>query len=98
MLLLRRPITAVLAAAAVLAAGAPAASASTARLLTSADGACSASSTDYQGANGGIQVQSCGLSFTGPMSQVSTVTSPPITTGSFVGSSIVAGGNVAIGA
>jgi hypothetical protein len=32
------------------------------------------------------------------MSQVSTVTSPPITTGSFVGSSIVAGGNVAIGA
>jgi hypothetical protein len=38
-----------------------------------------------------------GLSFIGPSSNVSTVIGPTIITAGFAGTSIVAGGNVAIG-
>jgi hypothetical protein len=120
MMLFRRPLIAAFAAAAALAVGAPAASASTvptypfsvpAGLTRFADlpigamefpsgfpmGACSAASAEGQGRTGGNDNQSCGLlSFIGPSTAVSTVIGPTIITASYAGSSIVAGGNVAI--
>jgi hypothetical protein len=63
-------------------------------------GACVTSTNEGQGRTGGNANQSCvgaGLSFIGPSSSVSTVIGPTIITASFVGTSIVSGGNVAIG-
>jgi hypothetical protein len=51
-----------------------------------------------QDRTGGTDIQSCGvLSFVGPSSSVSTVIGPTIISPSFVGSAIVAGGNVIAG-
>jgi hypothetical protein len=50
-----------------------------------------------QGRTGGVEVSACGTSFIGPITQISNVMGPTIITGSFAGSSIVSGGNVAIG-
>jgi hypothetical protein len=63
-------------------------------------GSCVTSTNEFQGRTGGSAAQACvgaGLSFIGPSSQVSTVIGPTIITGAFVGTSIVAAGNVAIG-
>jgi hypothetical protein len=60
-------------------------------------GACVTSPIEGQGRTGGVAIQTCGLSFIGPISTVSTVIGPTIITGAFTGSSIVSGGNVAIG-
>jgi hypothetical protein len=63
-------------------------------------GACGASTLEGQGRTGGSTDQVCigaGLSFIGPSSSVSTVVGPTIITPAFVGTSIVSGGNVAIG-
>ncbi|MEA2293292.1 MAG: hypothetical protein QOE86_931 [Solirubrobacteraceae bacterium] len=109
---LRRPLTALLAATAALAAGAPAASASAAPAFAGFQtmpigagsfpgsfpaGACSSSSADGQGPTGGVEIHACGLTFIGPITQVTTVMGPTIIAASFVGSSIVSGGNVAVG-
>lgn len=62
-------------------------------------GAC-ADATSGQGRGSGNSIHACvvgGLSFIGPSSNVSSVVGPTIVTPSFVGTSIVAGGNVAIG-
>jgi hypothetical protein len=63
-------------------------------------GACVTSTNEGQGRTGGNANQSCvgaGLSFIGPSSSISTVIGPTIITASFVGTSIVAGGNVGVG-
>ena len=63
-------------------------------------GACGTTSIEGQGRTGGSAAQACvgaGLSFIGPSSNVSTVIGPTIITPAFVGTSIVSGGNVAIG-
>jgi hypothetical protein len=63
-------------------------------------GGCVDAGINGQGRVGGQTNQSCvgaGLSFIGPSSSVSTVIGPTIITPAFVGTSIVAGGNVAIG-
>jgi hypothetical protein len=63
-------------------------------------GGCPTTSIEGQGRTGGNAIQSCvvgGLSFIGPASNVSTVVGPTIIAASFVGTPIVAGGNVAIG-
>jgi hypothetical protein len=62
-----------------------------------AAGGCVTATSDVLGRTGGINIQSCGLSFIGPATQISTVIGPTIITPAFVGSSIVAGGNVAVG-
>ena len=59
-------------------------------------GGCVTSTIDGQGRTGGTATQACvagGLSFIGPSSAVSTVIGPTIITASFVGTSIVSGGN-----
>jgi hypothetical protein len=105
---LRRPLIAVLAATAALAVGAPAASAAPAfgsfPLGTPIDAvsfpgpasACPTNDAYGQGPTGGVDVHSCGLAFIGPISQISTVMGPTIITASFVGTSIVSAGSVAI--
>jgi hypothetical protein len=63
-------------------------------------GPCGASTIEGQGRTGGSDAQVClgaGLSFIGPTSSISTVVGPTIITPAFVGTSIVSGGNVAIG-
>jgi hypothetical protein len=63
-------------------------------------GACGTSSIQGQGRTGGLETKACvgaGLSFIGPSTSISTVIGPTIITPAFVGTSIVAGGNVAIG-
>jgi hypothetical protein len=63
-------------------------------------GACGTSSVEGQGRTGGTATQACvgaGLSFVGPSTSISSVVGPTIITPAFVGTSIVAGGNVAIG-
>jgi hypothetical protein len=63
-------------------------------------GACGTSTVEFQGRTGGSTTQACvgaGLSFVGPSSSVSSVVGPTIITPAFVGTSIVSGGNVAIG-
>jgi hypothetical protein len=67
-----------------------------------AAGACTtATGNEGQGRTGGNDNQVClgaGLSFIGPsIGQISTVIGPTIITPAFVGTSIVAGGNVAVG-
>jgi hypothetical protein len=60
-------------------------------------GACSvAPAVEGQGRTGGVDIQACGTNFIGPVTQISSVMGPTIITGSFTGSSIVSGGNVAI--
>jgi hypothetical protein len=59
-------------------------------------GGCVTSPIEGQGRTGGVAIQTCGLSFIGPISTVSTVIGPTIITGAFTGSSIVSGGNVAV--
>jgi hypothetical protein len=62
-------------------------------------GACVTASLEGQGRTGGVANQACtgaGLSFIGPSTAISNVIGPTIITPAFVGSSIVAGGNVAI--
>ena len=64
-------------------------------------GVCATVSTEGQGRTGGNANQACtsagGLSFIGPSTAISNVIGPTIITPAFVGTSIVAGGNVAIG-
>jgi hypothetical protein len=64
-------------------------------------GGCgSATAGQGTGRTGGTTTQTCtgaGLVFVGPSSSVSTVVGPTIITPAFVGTSITAGGNVAIG-
>jgi hypothetical protein len=94
-MLLRMPLIAALAAIVVLAARAPVAGASS---IPTAG--CVSSGLDWQGRVGGNTNQACvgaGLSFVGPSSAISMVVGPTIITPAFVGTSIVAGGNVAIG-
>lgn len=63
-------------------------------------GGCNTTSVEGQGRTGGNATQSCvgaGLSFIGPSSSVSTVIGPTIISPAAVGTTIVSGGNVAIG-
>jgi hypothetical protein len=61
---------------------------------------CVTSTNEGQGRTGGNATQACvgaGLSFVGPSSAISTVIGPTIITAAFVGTSIVSGGNTAVG-
>jgi hypothetical protein len=63
-------------------------------------GACATSAYNGQGRTGGNANHACegaGLTFIGPSTAISNVIGPTIITPAFVGTSIVAGGNVAIG-
>jgi hypothetical protein len=63
-------------------------------------GGCVTSSIEGQARTGGNAIQAClgaGLSFIAPATNVSSVVGPTIITPAFVGTSIVSGGNVAIG-
>jgi hypothetical protein len=108
MTLLRTPVVAALVTCAALAIGSPTAAAQTWPTLPvgvgpagfdAPAGGC-LTSTIGQGRASGNTVQACvagGLSFIGPTSNVSSVVGPTIITPAFVGTSIVSGGNVAIG-
>jgi hypothetical protein len=103
-MLLRRPLPAALAAASLAAAAALAAvaappiSALPIPATLPAD-VCAVSSTQGQGRTAGDATEACvgaGLSFTGPSTDVFTVIGPTIISPAVVGTTIVAGGNVAI--
>jgi hypothetical protein len=101
MTLLRTSVVAALATSAALAVGSPAAGADVWPTVPVGfpAGAC-ITSTNGQGRAAGNTIQACvagGLSFIGPSSNVSSVVGPTIITPAFVGTSIVSGGNVAIG-
>jgi hypothetical protein len=59
-------------------------------------GGCNTASAEGQARTGGVDILSCGANFIGPVTQISTVMGPTIIS-PYVGSSIVAGGNVSIG-
>jgi hypothetical protein len=65
-----------------------------------ADGCGTSGTVDGQGRTGGNLTNACtlgGLSFVGPSTSISNVVGPTIISPVFVGYSVVAGGNVAIG-